>query len=533
MENDKTPTDRKTQRQPLTALTPNAANPRSISKDKIDRLVESLLIFPQMLNLRPIVVDGRNTVLGGNMRLRALGAIAQMTPEELADRLGRVRGYKSKKKAEKEYLQQYWAAFLENPAAPVVNADGLTDAQVKEFIIKDNVAFGSWDWDELANGWDSEDLADWGLDVWQSQDAEGGQDGVEGSEAVEGGKSGAGSLAARFIVPPFSVLDSRQGYWVERKRAWTERLKERHGESREKTCFKSPAINYMALYKKSKAERARLGVSFEEYLQKYVPEEEKRKAEEAASASGASLFDPVLAEVLCRWFTPGEGSAIFDCMAGDTRKGAVFGYLGHRFTGIELRKEQVEINERNLEGLGLDVRYICDDGRNVERHIEPESQDLFFSCPPYFNLEVYSDEEADASNQKSYKDFLAILEQAFSASIRCLKQDRFAVVVVGDIRNKKTGAYYGFPDDVKQIFRKNGLDIYNEMVFVEQTGGLVIRAARHMQYRKVAKNHQNILVFFKGDTKRIKAIFPDLGEIMPTEEREEGTERDDTTKEAE
>lgn len=167
MENDKTPTDRKTRRQPLSALTPNAANPRSISKEKIDRLVESLLIFPQMLDLRPIVVDGRNTVLGGNMRLRALGAIAQMTPEELADRLGRVRGYKSKKKAEKEYLQQYWAAFLENPAAPVVNADGLTDAQVKEFIIKDNIAFGSWDWDELANGWDSEDLADWGLDVWQ------------------------------------------------------------------------------------------------------------------------------------------------------------------------------------------------------------------------------------------------------------------------------------------------------------------------------------------------------------------------------
>lgn len=173
MSNNQNTSDRKTQRLALSALKHNAANPRKISDDKFKKLVDSLLIFPRMLDLRPAVVDGTNTVLGGNMRLRALDTIAQMTPEELAERLGHIRQYKSKKKAEKEYLQSYWASFLDKPECPVLHADDLTPEQVKEFIVKDNVAFGSWDWDELGNTWDSEDLSDWGLDVWSESSSVG------------------------------------------------------------------------------------------------------------------------------------------------------------------------------------------------------------------------------------------------------------------------------------------------------------------------------------------------------------------------
>ena len=75
--------------------------------------------------------------------------------------------------------------------------------------------------------------------------------------------------------------------------------------------------------------------------------------------------------------------------------------------------------------------YICDDGRNVRRHIQDSSQDLFFSCPPYFDLEVYSNNENDASNKKTFEDFYTILDRAFSEAIQCLKNDRFAVIVVG------------------------------------------------------------------------------------------------------
>jgi hypothetical protein len=109
---------------------PNPSNPRIIKDDKFKKLVKSIQEFPQMLNLRPIVVDGNMIVLGGNMRLKACAA----------------------------------AGLKE---VPVLIADNLTEEQKAEFIIKDNVGFGEWDWELLANQWDADSLVEWGLDVWQ------------------------------------------------------------------------------------------------------------------------------------------------------------------------------------------------------------------------------------------------------------------------------------------------------------------------------------------------------------------------------
>lgn len=129
-----TSTDRKAQRIALSALKPNAANPRKIDKDQFAKLVDSLLIFPRMMELRPIVVDAQKVVLGGNMRLRALESIAQMTPEELADRLGHIPQYKSKKKAEKEALQSYWAALLDCPSCVKVTMIGVVHPRLHHRI---------------------------------------------------------------------------------------------------------------------------------------------------------------------------------------------------------------------------------------------------------------------------------------------------------------------------------------------------------------------------------------------------------------
>ena len=91
--------------------------------------------------------------------------------------------------------------------------------------------------------------------------------------------------------------------------------------------------------------------------------------------------------------------------------GFVSAYLGNEFTGVELRAEQAKLNNERVAD--MTARYICDDGQNVAKHIEPESQDLLFSCPPYFDLEVYSDLPNDASNQDSYEDFIQILKKRF------------------------------------------------------------------------------------------------------------------------
>jgi ParB-like chromosome segregation protein Spo0J len=107
----------------------NPNNPRIIKDDKFEKLVKSIKEFPKMLELRPIVVNEDMIVLGGNMRLKAC-----------------------KEAGLKEI--------------PIIKASELTEEQQKEFIIKDNVGFGEWDWDNLANQWDENKLTDWGLDVW-------------------------------------------------------------------------------------------------------------------------------------------------------------------------------------------------------------------------------------------------------------------------------------------------------------------------------------------------------------------------------
>ena len=285
-------------------------------------------------------------------------------------------------------------------------------------------------------------------------------------------------LTDKFIVPPFSILDTRQGYWQERKKYWRELIGD-NGESR----FESMGA-FNPDYKKEK----NLKTGFESVGQ------------------NVSLLDPVLSELVNLWFGL-PNSNTFDCFAGDSVFGYVSSYLGNNFTGIELRQEQADLNNKRVKG--FQSKYICDDGQNVLNHIEENSQDLLFSCPPYFDLEVYSDLPNDASNQKEYSYFLKILDNAFTDAIKCLKDNRFAVITVGDVRDKK-GFYYRFVDDIKDIFKRNNVLLYNELILIEQIGTKAMTVSKSMQNRKIGKTHQNVLVFFKGNPKEIKNIFPKI-----------------------
>lgn len=487
----------------LSQIEVNSANPRIISDDRFGKLVNSILALPKMLKLRPIVVDNTMVALGGNMRYRALMAIADMQPEELKERLSSVRDFQKKTKAEQDTLLAYWGKWQDNPTADIIKASELTEAEQKEFIIKDNIGYGEWDTDMLANEWDMEELDDWGLDLgfnndWGSSDTTGGA--TENTTQPQ-------SLNDTFIIPPFSILDSRQGYWQSRKKMWRDIIGDM-GQSRQGKLVQSIELQYKDLYTKTADHRKSLGISFREYLEKYVPEEVKQKEAEKVLSTGVSLFDPVLAEILCKWFTPHKGAFIFDCFAGDTQKGLVFGTCGYEFKGVELRQEQVDINNEVIADRGLPISYVCDDGQNVANHFEPESQDLLFSCPPYFDLEVYSDLPNDASNQDSYEEFIAIIEKAFKSAYTRLKQNRFAVIVLGDVRSKQNGVYYDFGGDVKRIFREAGAHLYNELILIEMSSSVALRAKKYMESRKVAKMHQNILVFFKGDPTQIRSEFP-------------------------
>lgn len=156
----------------LSQINVNAANPRTIKDSKFDKLVTSLLVLPKMLELRPIVVDNTMTALGGNMRYRALCAIVDLDENDIRARLNASKDFQAKTQAERDALVNYWLDWKGNPTALVINASNLSDAEKREFIIKDNVSFGDWDYDALANEWESDDLNEWGVGVWEEKNDE-------------------------------------------------------------------------------------------------------------------------------------------------------------------------------------------------------------------------------------------------------------------------------------------------------------------------------------------------------------------------
>lgn len=156
----------------LSKVRVNEKNPRTITEDKLRRLVESILVFPKMLLIRPIVIDDKGVALGGNMRTRALKEIKKLGREGLQPRLQQIRQFNTKPVEEQNEIIQHWDAWFKSDTVPVIYADTLTEEEKREFIIKDNSSFGAWDWDVLANEWEAEQLEDWGVDVWQPQQQE-------------------------------------------------------------------------------------------------------------------------------------------------------------------------------------------------------------------------------------------------------------------------------------------------------------------------------------------------------------------------
>jgi DNA modification methylase len=219
--------------------------------------------------------------------------------------------------------------------------------------------------------------------------------------------------------------------------------------------------------------------------------------------SGTSIFDPVVCELSYKWFCP-PGGKIIDPFAGGSVRGIVASCLGFSYTGIELRAEQVAANQAQAGiATGPAPAWINGDSRNI-KDLAPGAYDMVFSCPPYADLEVYSDDPADLSTL-AYSDFAAAYAQIIADTCALLNDDAFAVFVVGEVRDKK-GNYYGFVPDTIAAFRAAGLHYYNEAILVTAVGSLPIRVTKQFEAsRKLGKTHQNILTFVKGDGKRAAA----------------------------
>ena len=265
-----------------------------------------------------------------------------------------------------------------------------------------------------------------------------------------------------------TVFDTKQGYWQKRKREWKQIIQSDNGR----------ADNL-------------LGGGLKELARK-----------KGANLTGTSIFDPVLCEVLYNWFSPVNGT-VFDPFAGGSVRGVIAEILNRRYIGIDLSPRQIDANRREGDRLGVFPAWYCDDSKNADKYINDGAADLVFSCPPYHNLEKYSNHPLDLSNM-NYSDFITAYTDIIKIACRKLKNDRFAVFVVGDIRNTK-GFYRGFTDETKRIFEGEGLHLYNEGVLLEQYGTAALRAGLIFDGgHKLTKVHQNILIFYKGNPKEIK-----------------------------
>ncbi len=219
--------------------------------------------------------------------------------------------------------------------------------------------------------------------------------------------------------------------------------------------------------------------------------------------TGVSIFDPVLTELMYKWFCA-KGGRILDPFAGGSVRGIVAAKLGFNYVGVDLRKEQIKANKKQADTICEEIKplWIAGDSRNIKT-LAPGSYDFVFSCPPYADLEVYSDDPLDLSTLK-YEEFIKAYNEIIKNSISLLKNDRFACFVVGEVRSKKKpGYYYNFVGDTIKAFINAGTDYFNEIILVTSVGSLPIRAGRQFSAgRKIGKTHQNILVFCKGDSNK-------------------------------
>ena len=440
---------------PISMLKPYENNPR-FNEDAVPAVMESIKLAGFKV---PMIVSRDFVVVTGHTRLKAV------------TRLG-------------------WKTV------PCIYADDLSPQQVEAFRLIDNKTSELSTWDDsktivelkkIAAQPNPINMVDFGFESVEEMLKRIADQNVDlsGISSYDG-KGDSGSLTEDFIAPPFSILDARQGYWQERKQTWKN----------------------LGLRSEIGRNDALLGKGLKDLAEKT-----------GANLNGTSIFDPVLCEIVYRWFCP-EGGRVFDCFAGGSVRGVVASFLGYDYTGIELREEQVEANRQNAEEIGVTATWYCDDSQRADEYVPDGFADLLFSCPPYADLERYSDDPRDLSTME-YDEFLRVYANIIAISLRKLKDNRFAVFVVGDVRGE-CGFYRDFVSDTIRIFRGNGAELYNQIILIEQLATAPLRARRQfMGLRKVVKTHQNVLVFYKGDPQKIRENY---GEVRVADLPEEPDE---------
>jgi len=279
--------------------------------------------------------------------------------------------------------------------------------------------------------------------------------------------------------------------------------------------FQSKVAQDPAYYAKKRAAEKDAGrkLTNSEFEDLYMKEENKG----TLSSTGTSIFDPVLCETQYLWFTK-KGDKIIDPFSGGSVRGIVAVETGRSYVGVDLRQEQIDANIANASICTNEKpTWICGDSQNIDV-LANGKYDFMFTCPPYGNLEKYSDDPNDLSNMDD-SDFDEIYREILHKTVGMLNNDRFASIVVGNYRNKE-GILRDLVGLTVRAMEEAGAHYYNDFIYVTPCGSLPIRIGKQFRSsRKAGKTHQYCLNFIKGDSKKAterlgEVEIPDLDEYF-------------------
>lgn len=426
------------ERVPIKKLKRARYNPRKISKKELQKLVESIKTYGLV---QPIVVNKDYTIIGGHQRVEACRQL------------------------------------------------GMTDLDVYVLDLKPddekvlNLALNriSGDWDDAAlydllNGLAEKNrMALTGFDNRE----------LEKLKWKQGNQINR-KLIEDYIVPPFSIFDTKQGYWQKRKAEWNLQLGD-GGEGRAQDLMELDSIAKV----------------------------------QTKTLTGTSVFDPVLCEILYTWYLD-KGALIVDPFAGGHTRGLVASRLGHRYIGTDVSKLQVQANDKRAKEIGeRGAHWEVADGADLAKVIKGITTvkgekailgaDMLFTCPPYYNLEQYDPENPlDLSNKPSYEAFIAAYSKVLINTYNIIKPNGWAIIVIGNVRDDE-GNYYDLVGDTVRIMREAGYHFYNEAILATAIATATVRARRTFDSgKKLVKTHQNILFFAKGKEVAINKALREL-----------------------
>lgn len=287
-----------------------------------------------------------------------------------------------------------------------------------------------------------------------------------------------GKMVDSLIIHPFTILNTRSGEWQSRKKLWAS-----YGIKGELGRNATDAVG--DLFK-----------TFNEY--------DKGKRVESTT----SIFDPVLCELLYTWMVPDNGM-IIDPFAGGSVRGIMAHVLNKRYWGCDLAKKQIKENKKQAKLLRkkdiINKMPKWVNGDSLDEMKNAPKADFIFTCPPYADLEKYSEINGDLSNM-SHDKFSVAYNQIIQESCNRLRNNRFACVVISNIRNKD-GVYFDLVGETVKGFTNAGLDYYNELILINPVGSLPIRIKKQFNTsRKFGRCHQTVLIFVKGDAKKATSI---------------------------